>query len=500
MTDVILGIDIGTSATKVIAFDASGNEVGSASRPYPLVSPQPGWVEQDSELVWQALLDALSEIAHRVDGRIVSLALAAQAGSIIPTDAAGDPVHPMITWLDRRSDGIVAGWQRDGTAERIRQLSGWHPFPGLPLPVIAWLRAERPDTHRQAKRYLGAADFLIQRLTGRFATDLSAACEILMVDAETGQWSPELCAIAGVDPGMQAELGWAGRRVGPITAEVADCTGLSRDTMVIAGGGDQPCACLGMGMIAPGRVALATGTAWVITGITESRQVADAPATMDLSFHAAPERWTVSQFLGGFGATIDWWLQQAWESPDPAQAHGVKALYRYLDAALEQSAPGANGLLFTPLSGPSQLPGSPPGGTLSGLQLAHTRGDMAYAILEGCGFEVRWAVDQLSQSGLPTTELWIAGGAAASPVWPQILADITGAPIVLADYANWAALGGAALAGWGADVFPSLEAALERLQPPVRRVEPRAALREMYAERYATYRRLAAAVAGVNAA
>jgi xylulokinase len=500
MNDIVLGIDIGTSATKVIAFDSSGAEVGSASRPYPLVSPQPGWVEQDAELVWQALLDALTEIAHRVDGCIVALALAAQAGSIIPVDEAGDPVHPMITWLDRRSDGVVAQWQRDGTADRIRALSGWHPFPGLPLPVIAWLRAERPDVHARAKRYLGAADFLIHRLTGYFATDLSAACEILMVGADDGQWNAELCALGGVDPQMQAELGWAGRAIGPVTPQVADCTGLPRDTLVIAGGGDQPCACLGMGMTAPGRVALATGTAWVITGITESRRVADAPSSMDLSFHAAPERWTVSQFLGGFGATVDWWLQQAWESPDPAQAHGVKALYRYLDAALEKSAPGANGLLFTPLSGPSQLPGSPPGGTFSGLQLAHTRGDMARAILEGCAFEVRWAVDQLSASGLPTTELWIAGGAAASPVWPQILADIIGAPIVLADYANWAALGGAALAGWGAGVYPTLEAGLARLQPPVRRVQPTSALCEMYAERYATYRRLASAVAGVSAA
>jgi xylulokinase len=498
MREVILGIDIGTSATKVIAFDADGKEVGVASRPYPLVSPQPGWVEQDAELVWHALLDALAEIAQRVEGHIVSLALAAQAGSIIPADERGDPVHPMITWLDRRSDGIVARWQRDGTAERIRGLSGWHPFPGLPLPVIAWLRAERPDVHARAKRYLGAADFLIHRLTGRFATDLSAACEILMVGADNGRWNAELCAIGGVDPHMQAELGWAGRKIAPILREIAARTGLRPDTLVIAGGGDQPCACLGMGMTAPGRVALATGTAWVITGITESRRVADAPATMELSFHAAPERWTVSQFLGGFGATVDWWLQQAWESPDPARALGLKALYRSLDAALAQSAPGANGLLFTPLSGPSQLPGSPPGGTFSGLQLAHARADMARAILEGCAFEVRWAIDQLGSSGLPTADLWIAGGAAASPVWPQILADIIGVPIVLADYANWAALGGAALAGWGADVFPTLEAGLARLQPPVRRVEPNGALASLYVERYATYRQLAAAVAGVN--
>ncbi|MGQ9490932.1 MAG: xylulokinase [Anaerolineae bacterium] len=501
MSDLILGIDIGTASAKVIAFDLMGAEVASASRPYPLLTPQPGWVEQDAEQVWQALLDALREVAGRTaDHRIVSLALAAQAGSIIPADERGDPVHPMITWLDRRTDDLVARWRRDGTAERIRQLSGWHPFPGLPLPVIAWLAAERPDVHARARRYLGVADFLNHRLTGRFATDLSAACEILLVAANTGEWSPELCAIGGVDPAMQAELGWAGRLIGPITPEVAAYTGLPADTLVVAGGGDQPAACLGMGMFEPGQVALATGTAWVITGVTKDRRVDQAPPAMDLSFHAAPHRWTVSQFLGGFGATVDWWLQQTWQPPDPAQAQPVKELYRHLNAALADSEPGSHGLLFTPLSGPSQVPGAAPGGVFAGLQLAHTRADMARAILEGCGFEVRWALDELGASGLPTSELWLAGGAAASPIWPQILADISGVPIVVPEGAEegrpsppWAALGAAALAGWGAGLFSTLEEGVARLQPPVRRLASNQALAGLYAERYAAYRRLAAA-------
>ncbi len=501
MTDVVLGVDIGTASTKVIAFDEAGVEVAAASRPYGLSAPRPGWVEQDAEAVWRALLEALREVSDRCGRppdhatssayRIRGLALAAQAGSIIPTDEHGNPVYPMITWLDRRTDDLVAAWRRDGTADRIRQLSGWHPFPGLPLPVIAWLRRERPDVHAAARRYLGPADFLIHRLTGQFATDLSAACEMLLVDVRTGEWSFELCAIGGVVPEMQAALGWAGRPIGPITAGVAAYTGLPSDTLVIAGGGDQPCACLAMGMIAPGKVALATGTAWVITAVTATPRLDQIPPAMDLSCHAAPQRWTVSQFIGGFGATVDWWLAQTWQPADPAQALPVKDLYRHLDAVLAASEPGSHGLLFTPLGGPSQLPGSAPGGIMAGLQLAHTRADMARAILEGCAFEVRWALDHLAESGLPASELWIAGGAAASPVWPQILADISGVPIVLADYANWAALGGAALAGWGVGLFPTLEEGVRRLQPSVRRLLPNPALASLYIERFAAYRRLA---------
>jgi sugar (pentulose or hexulose) kinase len=154
MTNLILGIDIGTASTKVIAFDLTGGEVTSASRPYPLLTPQPGWVEQDAEQVWRALLDALREVTGRVEGqRIVSLALAAQAGSIIPADAAGDPAHPMITWLDRRTDDLVAAWGRDGTADRIRELShrlaahraARHPRPGAALSGCSRLSDTSPD-------------------------------------------------------------------------------------------------------------------------------------------------------------------------------------------------------------------------------------------------------------------------------------------------------------------------------------------------------------------
>ncbi len=274
MKDAILGIDIGTSSTKAMLFDLSGEEVAVASRSYPFLTPQPGWVEQDAEAVWQALVQVLRDIvAQSGNYRILSLALAAQAGSVIPVDRQGNPVYPMITWLDSRSRDVIQQWQADGTAATIRRLSGWQPFPGLPLPSIGWLRQNLPQVHAAAYRFLGVPDFLIHRLTGKFATDLSAASELLLVDVKTGRWSEELCAIGGVRPEAQAEIGWAGRRVGAITAEAAGLTGLPAGTPLIAGGNDQPCAGLAMGMTAPGKVMLSTGTAWVLMSVAEKPMV-----------------------------------------------------------------------------------------------------------------------------------------------------------------------------------------------------------------------------------
>lgn len=484
MPPTLLGLDIGTTSIKAVLYDLEGRELATAGRGYPLLTPHPDWVEQDAEEVWQALVQVLAEITPRAGSRaIMGLALAAQAGSIIPCDAQGDPVYPMITFLDQRSRAIVAAWEQDGTVEHLRALSGWRPFPGLPLPSIVWLRQHRPDVHAAAQRWLGPADFCIHKLSGRFATDFSAAAEMVLVDVETQAWSQELCDLAGIDPRGQAELGWAGRKVGEISPEVAQLTGLTAGTPVIAGGHDQCCACLGMGMLDPGGVMLSTGTAWVLTAISAAPDLAAIPGPMNLNFHAAPQRWTASCYLGGFGATVEWWLDQSFQSPDPDHLLDRGRLFHLFDAALAASPPGSRGLTFLPLEGPA-------GGVFAGLSLAHTRADMSRAILESTAFAVRATLDDLRRAGMPVEELWIAGGATKNPFWPQILADVSAAPIVLADYPSWAALGAAALAGWGAGAFPTLDTAVARLRPPTRRLEPVPSLAPAYAAAFARYHQL----------
>lgn len=493
MPDAILGLDIGTSATKALLLGLDGRELATASQAYPFLTPQPGWVEQDPEAVWQALLLVLREIAERAAAgghRILGLALAAQSGSVILADAAGQPVYPMITWLDTRSQDLMTEWGADGTAATIRRLSGWYPFAGLPLPSIGWLRRHRPDVHAAARRFMGVADFLIQRLTGRFATDTSAASELLLVDVRTGQWNEALCAIGGVDPAGQSAIHPPGSVIGAVTPEAAALTGLPAGTPVVAGGNDQPCAGLAMGLTEPGRLMLSTGTAWVMMSAVTSPTPAGIPSWVNVYWHAVPERWLQGQLVGGFGATLEWWLRQLW----PAAASEPARAYAELNEAVRASPPGSQGLLFVSLSGPSQVAGAAPGGAFLGLGLSHTRADLSRAVLEGCAYEVRWALDELRAAGIPVAEVWLAGGATRSPVWPQILADVAGVPVVVAGEADWAALGGAVLAGWGVRAFPSLEAALERLQPAVARVQPDPALADLYRERLAEYQHLARAL------
>ncbi|HAJ34764.1 MAG TPA: hypothetical protein DCL15_03580 [Chloroflexi bacterium] len=488
MQSLLIGVEVGTSAVKGVLYDLTGAEHFSTRCAYHLLTPQPGWAEQDAEELWGALLTVLRETATAANalGRVVALALAAQAGSVVAVDGEGAAVAPLITWLDTRAEAIVADWTRTGRADRIRQISGWHPHPGLPLATLAWLTRHTSQVVQGAAHIVDVHSFLLYRLTGLPLTDFSEAAETLLLDRATATWSAELCALAGVQPRQLPGLLPAGAVAASLLPEVARATGLSSSTLVVVGGHDQCCAALGMGITAPGQLMLASGTAWVLTALTPDLPVAQIPPGMELNYHILPGLHTISQLLGGFGAVVTWWLSLLW--PD------VKDRYAALEAALTVSPPGARGLRFLPIGGSAQL-GSGRGGFL-GLRLDHARDDLARAVCEGIAYEVRWALDRLAASQLAAAHMWMAGGATQSNFWPQLIADVTGAPVYVAPHANWQARGAAILAGVGAGLLGAdLMAAAQRWQIALAEVTPNRDHARLYAAAYADYRHLCARVA-----
>lgn len=483
MQTLLIGVEVGTSAVKAVLYDLAGVEHFATRCAYSLLTPQPGWAEQDADELWAALLTVLRETASAAaaHGRVAALALAAQAGSVVPVDAAGAPLAPLITWLDTRAADIVAGWTRTGAAGRIRQISGWHPHPGLPLATIAWMTRHVPAVVRAAVCFADVHGFLLHRLTGQPLTDFSEAAEMLLLDRATATWSAELCALAGIQPRQLPNLLTAGAVAGELRPEITMATGLPPGVLVVIGGHDQCCAALGMGVTAPGQLMLASGTAWVLTALTPDLPVTRIPPGMELNYHILPGLHTVSQLLGGFGAVIAWWLALLW--PDAEER------YPALEAALAESPPGARDLRFLPIGGSAQL-GDGRGGFL-GLRLDHTRNDMSRALCEGIAYEVRWALDALAASHLPPARMWMAGGATQSSFWPQLIADVTGVPVYVAPHANWQARGAAILAGVGADLLDGdLAVTAERWQQTGAEVMPNFQRQSHYIAAYADYRRV----------
>jgi xylulokinase len=205
---------------------------------------------------------------------------------------------------------------------------------------------------------------------------------------------------------------------------------------------------------------------------------------MELNYHVTQDVYTVSQLLGGFGATVEWWLEMLLQPLAPGPAR-----YALFDEWLAASQPGARDLHFLPLGGSAQMRDASPGGFV-GLRLDHTRADMARAICEGVACEVRWALDNLAAAGLPSQRMWLSGGATHSPLWPSILADVAGIPLHVARASNWPARGAAILAGAGCGLLGDLVAATERWRLPLATVAPNPGSAPLYAARCATHRHL----------
>jgi xylulokinase len=232
---------------------------------------------------------------------------------------------------------------------------------------------------------------------------------------------------------------------------------------------------------------LACGTAWVVTGVMDRLALARVPTALDWNFHALDDRYTISQSLGGLGAAMEWWLNQAYRGLFGSELR--EEMYATLDAELMRTRPD-NHLTFLPLTGGHNDRGAQQRGGFVGLQLGHSRADMARAVMESAAFELRWLLEPVQQAGLPVERLWMIGGAAQSYLWPQILADATGIPISLPQYDTWPALGAAVLAGMGIGVFGSAGEGLTRFQKPERDIAPDAAMQEQYEEMFERYQQV----------
>ena len=499
MDDTILGLDIGTTSTKAVLFDLSGVELASAECGYRLSTPQPGWAEQNPEELWRAVLHVLRTVMNATAveasprGRPLALSLAAQSGSLLPARQDGTPLSPAITWLDGRTEALVRLWRAGGLEDKVRAVSGWHLYPGLCLPTIAWLRENQPDLFAAARRYLSVNDFLVHRLTGRFCTNPSNAAGMQLLDVTTAGWSPDLCALAGIRPDQLSPVLPSGTVVGPITPKVARLTGLPAGTIVVNGGHDQSCTALALGITSPGQVLLGCGTAWVVTGVADSPDLAALPLSLDLGFHPADQpghrRWTVSQSLGGLGASLEWLLRQCW-LPSGSEVPARQAAFAALDSELARTAPGSSGLFFLPIAGGHSAPDGDQRGALWGLRLDHARADMARAVMEGAAYELRWALEPVRQAGLPVDRLWMVGGATHSSIWPAIVAEVLAVPLSVPQGQHWPAVGAALLAAIGSGAFESIEAGLVRFQRPSRQIQPDPSTSQIYDECFATYRKL----------
>lgn len=427
-SEAVLGLDAGTTSAKAVVMDRGGAVWAEAeSDPIPTRSPEPGASEQDPEEIWRAVASAARAAVGGLptEVRVAALAVAAQSGSVVPVRASGR-AGPVITWMDSRSRDLVESWPPE-VAERIRMVSGWTPTAGYGLTTIAYQMSRSGPV----SRWTSVDDYLMHRLTGRWATNPSNASGMGLMDISARAWSPELCWIAGTDPSLLSEIVESGTAAGGLSPEAAASLGVPAETPVAAGGHDQACAALGLGAVEPGRMFLSAGTAWVLTAITDRACAGALDPRLNLSPHVVAGCWTVSESLGGLGAEI------AEAAPEETRAVFERCAQRVAEALTRAADAG--------------------GGSLAGTAQA-TTGARSLAGIAQTATTAGATAGIAQTTTIAGNELILVGGGSNLPELVKIVAEVTGRTVITRPDASWPARGAALLAasalGWSLREMP----------------------------------------------
>lgn len=480
--ELLLGLDVGTSSVKCLAFDAKGEAVASATQPLRLYTPRLEWVEQDPEQIWNSVVHACRAVTAslRPKHQIIALSISAQGGTTIPLNADGFPTHPAFSWMDERAEAEALDAQNTLGKDWVYQTTGWALSKGLPLNHIAWFRKNKPPEFARTKHFCFVNDFVLSRLCGEYVMDPANAGITQLYNLANDEWDSRLLDHAGIKASQLSAIRPSGEVVGKLTAKASELTGLPAGAVVINGAHDQYCAALGTGTAQPGKALLSCGTAWVVLAVPQSLEKA-LQSGMSVSRHAIQGLFGGIRSMGAVGASVEWLLELFWPDLEDRTSR-----YHAFNQAAVSAPPGSRGLIFQPLSGGHLETGERVNHSLAGLSLHHTRGDIARALMEGIAFELRWSLDEAAEA-VQIDRLKMIGGAAHSPVWPQIVADITRRPLELVSVSESASLGAAILAGTGAGLFSNVWAALESLHLQGRQVLPDPTLDDFYScecERY----------------
>lgn len=470
MTQVVIGVDVGTTTAKATAFDSDGGEHGHGEVGYPLDDPQPGEAVQDPGEVVAATLQAIRDAAGQAQDagcEVAGLSLSAAMHALVALDDAGRPLTPLITWADTRATG---------QAERLRaehpQLhgrTGTPPHPMAPLAKLCWLREAEPETFAAARRFGGVKELVLEALTGEWALDHSVASGTGLLAIRDLDWDAEALEVAGVQRERLAPLVEA-KHVFPLSADV----GLPRGTPVVAGAADGPLANLGVGAVRPGVAACSIGTSGALRVMVE--QPTTDPAGRVFCYALTPGRWAVGGAINNGGVVLQW----AGEALAPDL--GEHAEEELLALAGEVPA-GSEGLIMLPYLLSERAPhwSALPRGAYIGLTRAHGRGHLIRAAIEGVCQQLALVLASVREAGNDVRELRATGGFARSELWRQILTDALGMEVGFPAGHEGSGFGAALLGMEALGLVESIERAAE-LVAIEERLRPDAEAAACYAE------------------
>jgi xylulokinase len=484
----VLGLDVSTTATKAVLVDVDGVVRATAAVEYPYDTPRPLWSEQDPQSWWHAAVQATNGVLAQAgaDGEDVeAVGLTGQMHGLVALDAGGKVLRPAILWNDQRTQAECDLIREALGRDRLIRITGNDALTGFTAPKILWIRRNEPEVWSRIAHVLLPKDFVRFHLSNDLAVDRADGAGTLLFDLAARDWSPEVLDALGIERAWLPRTYEGPEITGVVSTEAAAETGLRPGTPIVAGGGDQAAAAVGVGAVEPGVASLSLGTSGVVFATTDGPLV-EPDGRLHAFCHAVPGRWHVMGVMLSAAGSLRWFRD--------ALAPGT-AFDELVDEAAAVPA-GADGLLFLPYLTGERTPHPDPlaRGAFVGLTVHHGRAHMTRAVLEGVAFGLRDSLELMRSSGLPVFEqIRATGGGSKSGLWRRIIADVLGAAVVSTSSSEGAAQGAATLAAVGIGWFPTVEEACRRLVEIGEATEPSGEAPD-YAGPYERYRGLYAAL------
>ena len=473
-----IGVDLGTSAVKLLLMEEDGTLVKSVSREYPLSMPRPGWSEQDPADWEREVVLGIRQLLEGEDpSQVRGLGVGGQMHGLVALDEAGQVLRPAILWNDGRT-GEENAWLNEAFgADRLAALTGNISFAGFTAPKLLWMKKHEPALFDRIRRVMLPKDYLVWRLTGVHSADPSDASGMLLFDVEHRRWSPEMLEVCSLREEQMGRVHESSEAVGTLTAEAARRTGLSPHVRVVAGAGDNAAAAVGTGTVGDGLCNISVGTSGTIF-LAGDRFVNPRNHAIH-SFCHADGGWHLMGCQLSAAACNQWWS-------------GILRTRDYAgeQAEIDPDRLGRNRVLWLPYLMGERTPHNDAlaRAAFLGMSMDTDRADMTLAVLEGVAFGLKDGLLAMEESGKQLRRSRICGGGAKSPLSRKILANVLGLELDLLAAEEGPALGGAMLAAVGCGAYGTVAEAAEQIVRTVGAVEPEPALAARYEERYNVWR------------
>ena len=474
-----IGVDLGTSAVKLLLMDSEGKIQNIVSREYPLYFPHPGWSEQKPEDWYEQTIDGIKELIKDADkSQVAGISFGGQMHGLVILDKEDNVIRPAILWNDGRTyeecDYLNNVIGKDKLSEYTANIS----FTGFTAPKVLWVKNKEPENFAKIAKIMLPKDYIAYKLTGVNCTDVSDASGMLLMDVKNRCWSKEMCDICGITVDMLPKLYESYECVGTVTKEIAAELGIPETVKVAAGAGDNAAAAVGTGTVGDGMCNISLGTSGTIF-ISSEKFGVDKFNALHAFAHADGHYHLMGCMLSAASCN-KWWMDE------------IIGTEEYAKEQANITKLGENHVYFLPYLMGERSPHNNPNarGTFIGMTMDTSRADMTQAVLEGVGFALRDSFEVAKSLGIKIERTKICGGGAKSPLWKKMIANILNVKVDVIESEEGPALGGAMLAAVACGEYASVEEAAAKIVKIIDTVEPDAELVAKYEERYQQFKEI----------